>query len=119
MDINHKPRLTPTNFEKLQEYVEFMAYFHHVSICAWKDLEKKWHDLPYLATDDAITVVINYWLIDYRNFMDSMAGSNNTASQRKKEEAKIKMEKLAMKRRKESDDKAKALQTRTDALPPS
>lgn len=64
MAINRKARLTPTNFEKLQEYVELKADFHHVSIQAWKDLEHKWHDLPYLATNYAITVVLDCWLTD-------------------------------------------------------
>lgn len=32
MAINRKPWLSPTNFDKLQEYVEFKAEFHHVSI---------------------------------------------------------------------------------------
>lgn len=33
MAINCKPRLSPTNFDRLQEYVEFNTDFHHVSIC--------------------------------------------------------------------------------------
>lgn len=34
MDINCKSQLSPKNFDKLQEYVEFKANFHHVSIRA-------------------------------------------------------------------------------------
>jgi len=32
MAINYKSWLSPTIFEKLQEYVEFKADFHHVSM---------------------------------------------------------------------------------------
>jgi len=39
--------------------MEFKDDFHHVSIRAWKDPEKKWHDMPYLVMDDAIQVVID------------------------------------------------------------
>jgi len=59
MAINRKPQLSPTIFDKLQEHVNFKANFHHVSIHAQKDLDKKWYDLPYLATKDAITAVLN------------------------------------------------------------
>ena len=108
MAINRKPSFTPTNFEKLQEYVEFKVDFHHVSIRAWKDPEKKWHDLPHLARDDAITAVLNYWPADWHNATYSTTGSSKTVAQQKKEEAKLKMEQLATKRKKEVDDKAKA-----------
>lgn len=30
MAINHKPWLSPTNFDKLQEYAEFKDDFHNV-----------------------------------------------------------------------------------------
>ena len=45
--------------DSLTEYVEFKADFHHVSMCARKDLEQKWYDLPYLAIDDAIAAVLD------------------------------------------------------------
>jgi len=59
MAINCKPWLSPTNFDRLQEYVEFKADFHHISIWAQNDPEQKWHDLPYLATDDVIGMVLD------------------------------------------------------------
>lgn len=92
MAINRKPQLTPTHFEKLQEYMEFKADFHHVSIRVWKDPEKKWHNLPYLATDDVITTILDCWMVDWCNATDLTVGSSKTAVQRKKEEAKLKME---------------------------
>jgi len=39
--------------------MEFKADFHHVSTQVWKDPKEKWHDLPYLATDDAIATVLD------------------------------------------------------------
>ena len=60
MAINRKLCLTPKKFEKLQEYVEFKADFHHVSIQGQKDPEQKWHNPPYVATDDEIAVVLEY-----------------------------------------------------------
>lgn len=92
MAINRKLRLTPTNFEKLQEYMEFKANFHHISIWVRKDFEKKWHGLPYLAIDDAIVAVLDRWPTDWCNDMDLTTRSSKTAMQRKKEEAKLKME---------------------------
>jgi len=56
--INRKPRLSPTIFEQLSGHVEFKADFHHVYIWARKDLDQKWYDIPYLATDDAIIEVL-------------------------------------------------------------
>lgn len=39
MAINHKLRLSPTNFDRLQEYMEFKVDFDHISIWAQKDPE--------------------------------------------------------------------------------
>lgn len=61
MAINPKPWLLPTSFDQLAEYVEFKVEFHHGSMHAQKDPKKKWYDLPYLATDDTITVVLDRW----------------------------------------------------------
>jgi len=47
-------------FEKLAEYVEFKEDFHCIYIKARKDLQQKWSDLPYLATDDAILETIKH-----------------------------------------------------------
>lgn len=46
-------------FDKLQGYIKFKENFQHVSIRVRKDLDQKWHDLPCLATDDAIDVVLD------------------------------------------------------------
>lgn len=56
MAINRKLRLSPTVFDQLVEYVQFKPEFHCVSMCVKKDPEKKWYDLPYLTTNDAIAV---------------------------------------------------------------
>lgn len=79
--------------------MEFKANFHHVSIHARKDSENKWYDLPYLATENAITVVLDRWLVDWCTASDLTAGSSKFAAQRKKDEAKLKMEQLATKRK--------------------
>lgn len=78
-------QLTPTNFEKLQEYVEFKDDFHHVLIRVQKDPEQKWQDLPYLATNVVIVAVLDCWLEDWHNPMDSKAGSSKTITQQEKE----------------------------------
>lgn len=108
MAISRKPWLSPTNFDKLQEYVEFKADFHHVSIPTRKDPKQKWHDLPYLATDDTTIAVLDRWPVDWHTTTDLIAGSSKFITQRKKEEAKLRMEQLATKKRKETEDKAKA-----------
>jgi len=76
MAINHKPQLSPKNFHKLQEYVEFNADFHHFSIRAQNEPEQKWHDLPYLATDDMVAVVLGHWPTDWHTFTDLTMGSS-------------------------------------------
>jgi len=59
MTINHKLQLSPTIYDQLVEYVEFKADLHQVSVRVWKDPKKKWYDLPYLATKDTITAVVD------------------------------------------------------------
>ena len=72
--------------------MEFKANFHHVSIRVQKDPEKKWCNFLYLAIDDAIIVVLDYWLVDWHNATNSKIESSKTSTQRKKEEAKLNME---------------------------
>lgn len=108
MAINRKIWLSPINFDILQEYIEFKANFHHVSIRAQKKPEKKWHDLPYLVIDDAINVVLDCWLEEWHTALEMEVGFSKTIVQQKKEEAKLKMEQLTMKSRKDSNAKAKA-----------
>jgi len=62
MAIIHQLQFSPTVFDKLQSYMEFKADFHHVSIRAWKEPKKNWHEFPYLVTDDAIPTIIERWL---------------------------------------------------------
>ena len=78
MAINHKPRLSLTNFEKFQEYTEFKVDLHHVPIRAWKDPEHNWHDLPYLAIDDAIQVVLDSWMTKWHTASNLTTGSSKT-----------------------------------------
>ena len=65
MAINHKPWLSPTIYASLQSFAEFKADFHHVFIRVLKDPTKTWHDLPYLATDDVISAVLESWLPEW------------------------------------------------------
>lgn len=108
MAVNHKPQLSPTVYTNLQGYVEFKANFHHVSIRAWKDPAQKWYDLPYLAMDDVIDAVLDQWPTEWRTTTDLAMGGSKYTTQRKKEEAKIKMTQLAEKRKKEATEKAQA-----------
>ena len=91
MAINRKPWLSPTMFANLQGYIEFKAGFHHLSIRARKDPAKTWYDLPYLATDDAIDVVLDRWSTEWCTTSDLVVRARKSTTQRKKEEAKIKM----------------------------
>lgn len=91
MVINRKLQLSPTVFAKLQECVEFKADFQRVSIRAWKDPEQQWHDLPYLATDDAIDTVLDHWPTKSRTTSNLTVGSSKSSTQRKKEGSKLKM----------------------------
>ena len=91
MAINHKPKLSPTVYANLQGYAKFKANFHNVFIRAQKELAQKWYDLPYLAIDDAIDAVLNQWPVEWHATTDLEVGGRNSAAQRKKEEAKLKM----------------------------
>jgi len=68
------------------------------------------------AIDDAIVAVHDYWPENWHNAMDSTVGSSKNATQCKKGEAKLKVEQLAEKVRKEANDRAKAEQAATQKL---
>lgn len=108
MAINRKPWLLPTIFDQIAEYVEFKMDFHHGFMHAQKDPKKKWYDLPYLATEDMIATVLDYWPIDWCTALDLTSGSSNFATKKKKDEATLMMEQLAEKRKKEVEEKTKA-----------
>jgi len=65
MVANQRPRFSPTLFEQLATYVEFMATFHNVSIHAWKDVEGTWHLLPYLVSKTDVQEVVGYWPLEW------------------------------------------------------
>lgn len=106
MDINCKLRLSPTVYTNLQGYVKFKVDFHRVSIRVRKDLVQKWYHLPYLATNDAIDLVLDKWPVVWHSTKDMAVGRRKSAMYKKKEEAKLKMTQLAEKRKKEVTDKA-------------
>lgn len=106
MAISRKPRLLPTVFSNLQGYAEFKADFHNVAIRAWKDPVQKLYDLPYLATHDAIDVVLDRWPAEWRTTTYLVVRGSNSTTQKNKEEAKLKVTQLAKKRKKEATDKA-------------
>ena len=58
--------------------------------------------------DDAITVVLESWQIEWRTTLDLSSGSSKYAVKKNKEVAKLKMEQLAERWRKQAKDKAKA-----------
>ena len=76
MAINRNLRLSPTIFKRFSKYVEFKADFHYVSMRARKDSKHKWYDLPYLAIDDAIAIVLEHWLVEWCTTSDLSVGSN-------------------------------------------
>jgi len=57
--------------------------------------------------DDEIQVVIDSWPTEWHIVLDLMARSSKTATQRKKDEAKLNMMQLTKKRLKEAEDKAR------------
>jgi len=87
--------------------VEFKANFHCVSIQARKDPNQKWYDLPYLAMNNAITVVLESWPSEWRMASNLLVGSSKSVAKQKKEETRHKMQQLATEGKKEAEDKAK------------
>jgi len=96
-------------FTKLQEYAEFKAEFHRVSIRARKEPKQTWHDLLYLVMNNVIGAVLDHWSIEWCIASDLTARSSKSVTQRKNEEAKLKMAHLAEKMKKEIADKAQAV----------
>ena len=95
-------------YANLQSYVEFKADFHRVSIRVWKDPTQKWYDLLYLTADDAIDAVLDKWPAEWHTTIDLAVGGSKSATQKKKDEAKLKIAQLIEKRKKEAAEKAKA-----------
>jgi len=95
--INWKPRFLPTDFDQLFGYAEFKVEFHQIFIRARKDLEQKWYDLPYLATDDAIAVVLECWPTNWCTLFDLYIGSSKSTKKYKNEADQLKVQQLAKK----------------------
>lgn len=81
--------------------------FHYVSIRAWKDPQKKWYDIPYLTTDDVITMVLESWKSEWRMALDLSVGSSKSTVKKNKGDVRLMMELLAERRRNEVEDKDK------------
>jgi len=92
----------PMVYNSLQSFSEFKADFHHVYIRARKDLAKMWHELPYLAIDDVIFAVLESWPPEWHAPASSVVEAEKSATQRKKEEAKLRMAQLVEKCRNEA-----------------
>ena len=102
MGINCKPQLFPTVYNSLQSFEEFKVEFHHVYVRACKNPTKKWNEFMYLATDDVIFAILESWPPEWCTPTIFMLEMEKSATQRKKEEAKLQMTQLADKRRKEA-----------------
>lgn len=61
--------------------------------------------------DDAIDVVLDKWPTEWCTPTDWVVGGSKSSTQKKKDEAKLKMAQLVEKRKKEIAKKAKAEQT--------
>ena len=66
--------------------MEFKVEFHQVYIWALKDLDQKWYDLPYLATNDAILEVLKRWPTDWHSPSDLTVETSKSMEKQKKEE---------------------------------
>lgn len=60
--------------------MEFKVDFQCISIRARKDPKNKWHDIPYLETDDVIDVVLDRWSTDWCTDLDSAVGSGKSTA---------------------------------------
>lgn len=62
---------------------------------------KTWHNLPYLATNDVIFIVLESWSLERHTLVGSTIKMDNSLMQCKKEETKLRMMQLARNCRKE------------------
>ena len=91
LKINHKPRLSPTIFEQFSRYTELKVEFHYITIRVRKEPKQNWCDLLYLATNDAIVVVLDRWLAKWHTTLYLSVGSSKSVGKQKKEVACLKM----------------------------
>jgi len=80
MTINRKPWLSPMVYNNLQIFVGFKADFDHVFIRARKYPMKTWHEIPYLATNDVIFIVLESWPPKWHAPAGSVVEAKNSTS---------------------------------------
>lgn len=76
---------------------------------------QKWYDLLYLATNDAIDAVLDKWSTEWHTPTNLAVGGRRSTTQKKKDEAKLKMVQLVKKWKKEAVEKAKVEQIGKEA----
>lgn len=63
MVVKNHPRLSPSLYHQYNAVAKFKAEYHRIYVQAQMDTMKTWHPLPYLATKDDISTLIQKWLI--------------------------------------------------------
>jgi len=61
MWINRRPWLSPTVYTTLESIAEFKEDMHNIYVWAQRDPTKEWTKLLFIATDDAVFMVLETW----------------------------------------------------------
>ena len=81
--------------------VEFKADMHNLYIRAPKGPAQKWVKLLFIATDDAIFVIMESWPSEWR--APDLAAMEKIATQQQKKDTKLHIAQLAERRRQEQE----------------
>ena len=100
MWINRWPHLSHTVHNSLQSFAYFKVDMHNIYIRARKDPTKQWKKLPFVATEDAIFIVLETWPSEW--YAPDLVELEKAATQKKKDDAKLHVTQLAEKRKKET-----------------
>jgi len=66
MWINRRLHLSPMMYKILKIFAEFKADIRNIYIRVQKDPMKQWMKLPFIATDNAIFIVLETWPPEWR-----------------------------------------------------
>lgn len=96
MWINRRPHMSPMVHNSLQSFANFKVDMHNIYIRAQKNPAKQWTKLPFVATNDAIFIVLETWPPEW--CAPDLAELEKVTAQKMKDDAKMCITQLAERR---------------------
>jgi len=92
MVLSQRPRLSPTLFTQLSTCKALKVDFHRVYIQVRKNLEKKWHQFPYLMSESYVQEIVGLWPTEWcalsELYVGTTTGTEGSNVQKRKEATK-------------------------------